>query len=243
MYVDAHCHFDMCKNPMKIIKACERSRIVTLGMTNLPSHFEMGIPHISNFKYIRLALGLHPLLALKHEAELSRFTRNINRTSYIGEVGLDFSKEGYSTKDIQLKTFEFVLKSIKNKNKIVSVHSRRAEREVLDLLLKYNIKNVIFHWYSGNITVLKEIISRGYYFSINPAMIESKSGQKIIAEIPLERILTETDCPYTKIKGRGTKPQDVDIVINYLSSYYSYSEDVVKKNIYINFKKLILSIK
>lgn len=242
MYVDSHCHFDMFKDPYKLIYDCEKQKIITIGMTNLPSHFEMGFSHIKGFKYIRLALGLHPLLANKHSCELLKFKSNIDKTSYIGEVGLDFSKEGIITKEIQIKSFEFVLNIIKNKKKIISIHSRKAEYEVLSLLRKYKIDNVIFHWYSGSLAVLRQIISNGYYFSINPSMIKSKIGKKIISEIPLDKILTETDSPYVYIDNKISKPSDVKFVIDYLSNYYNLSVDIIEDKIYSNFRNLINNI-
>lgn len=243
MIIDTHCHYDMFKNPTQIIRDCEHKQIVTIGMTNLPSHFEMGYPHIKGYKYIRMALGLHPLMAREHKLELGRFRKNVNKTSYIGEVGLDFSKDGIATKEIQISSFEYVLGCIKSKNKIISLHSRRAEKEVLELLRKYEIKNAIFHWYSGSVKVLREIFENGYYFSINPAMVKSKSGQKLIAEMPLDRILTETDSPYTQIGSRTTKPSDVKIVIRYLSESTGMSAEVVENKIYSNFKNLINEIR
>ena len=78
-------------------------------------------------------------------------------TSYIGEVGLDFSREGFSTKEIQIKSFEFVLDCVKTKNKILSLHSRRAEKETLEMLMQKGIENAIFHWYSGSLKVLRNI--------------------------------------------------------------------------------------
>ncbi|GAB7087316.1 Qat anti-phage system TatD family nuclease QatD [Marinifilum fragile] len=243
MIIDTHCHYDMFENPTQIVRDCEQKQIVTIGMTNLPSHFEMGYPHIKGYKYIRMALGLHPLMAKEHDRELVRFKKNIDNTSYIGEVGLDFSRDGISTKDIQISSFEYVLATIKSKEKIVSLHSRRAEKEVLELLKKYEIKNAIFHWYSGGVKILREILENGYYFSINPAMVKSKSGQKLIAEIPLDRILTETDSPYTQIGSRTTEPSDVKIVISYLSESKGMSAEVVENKIYSNFKTLINKIR
>jgi TatD DNase family protein len=233
----------MFENPTQIIKDCENRKIITIGMTNLPSHFEMGYPHIKGYKYTRMALGLHPLMAREHNRELDRFKKNIDNTSYIGEIGLDFSRDGIATKEIQISSFEYVLETIKSKKKIASLHSRRAEKEVLELLKKYGIKNAIFHWYSGGAKVLREIIENGYYFSINPAMVKSKSGQKLIAEIPLDRILTETDSPYTQIGSRTTNPSDVKIVISYLSESKSMSAEVVENKIYSNFKSLINEIR
>jgi TatD DNase family protein len=243
MIIDTHCHYDMFENPTQIIRECENRKIITIGMTNLPSHFEMGYPHIKGYKYIRMALGLHPLMANEHYKELIRFEKNIDKTSYIGEIGLDFSKEGIATKEIQIKSFEFVLESIKTKNKIVSIHSRRAEKEVLELLRKYRIENVIFHWYSGGSTVLRQILENGYYFSINPAMINSKSGQKLISEIPLDNILTETDSPYTTVGNRKSKPDDVKVVINYLSECNSVSPEIIENKVHTNFNNLINKIR
>lgn len=243
MIVDTHCHYDMFDNPTQIIQDCEKNQIITIGMTNLPSHFEMGFPHLKGFKFVRMALGLHPLMANEHDKELLRFKKNIDKTSYIGEVGLDFSKEGIATKDIQIKSFEYVLESIKTKDKIISLHSRSAEKEVLELLLKYKIRNAIFHWYSGGTTILKQILESGYYFSINPSMVNSKSGQKLISEIPLDKFLTETDSPYTMIGKRKTSPIDVKIVINYLAKSNGVSIEFVENKIHSNFKDLINKIR
>ena len=91
--IDVHCHFDMAKNPEKYISDNEKKQIITIGMTNLPSHFKMGINHVKGYKFIRLALGLHPLRATEHAKEYSKFKQYLDMTSYIGEVGLDFSRE------------------------------------------------------------------------------------------------------------------------------------------------------
>lgn len=76
------------------------------------------------------------------------------------------------------------------------LHSRKAERELFDLLCEYEMENVVFHWYSGPTELIPEIISKGYYFSVNEAMTVSKNGCSIIEKIPRNRILTETDAPY-----------------------------------------------
>lgn len=243
MYIDTHCHYDMFKNPEEVIRSCENQKIITIGMTNLPSYFEMGIKHISEFKYVRLALGLHPLLAEKHSTELVKFKNNIDKTSYIGEVGLDFSQEGISTKELQIKSFEYVLKTIFGKKKILSIHSRRAEKEVLEFLKKYEISSAIFHWYSGSITILKSIIENGYYFSINTSMIKSTAGQKIISYIPLDRLLTETDSPYVTNNGVPTEPIDVKEVIKFLANSKHTSEQEMEKQITDNFYELISKIR
>lgn len=198
MIIDTHCHYDMMESPEDYISMVENTGNIVIGMTNLPSHFAMGYEHIRKFKKVRLALGFHPQLADEHKDELSLFARYLGRTSYVGEIGLDFSSEYISTRDIQLSCLKFILEVLQGKNKIISVHSRRAEKELFSLLLDYNIENVIFHWYSGPLSLIPEIISRGYYFSINEAMTLSTSGRRVIDKIPKDRILTESDAPYNR---------------------------------------------
>jgi TatD DNase family protein len=230
--IDVHCHFDMAKSPVKYIADNEKKRIITIGMTNLPSHFQMGINHIKRCKHIRLALGLHPLRADEHAKEYSIFLQQINETSYIGEVGLDFSKEGFSTKEIQIKSFEFVLDNVKGRKKILSIHSRRAEKETMEMLLDRNIPNAIFHWYSGSLSILNKIADVGFFFSVNSAMIYSENGRKIISRIPKELILTETDFPFIENSS-------IINTYSYLSNLWNLSESEVEQIIDGNFRRLI----
>lgn len=222
--IDAHCHFDMIPQPEAYIRQKEQMGDIVIGMTNLPSHFQMGQPHLKGYRHIRLALGLHPLRAVEGKTQLTLFRRLVDQTSYIGEIGLDFSKVGVATKDEQIVVLREVLTAIRGKNKIVSVHSRRAEKELLSLLCEYEIKNVIFHWYSGPVEIIPSILGKGYYFSVNEAMCLSQKGRKIIDGIPKERILTETDAPYNE-------KSDIKAVLSYLN--------LTEKEVYNNFRMLL----
>ena len=228
MIIDTHCHFDMMPNPEGYISAKENAGDIVIGMTNLPSHFKMGQSHLIGYKHIRLALGLHPLLAAENRKELTLFKRLVDQTSYIGEIGLDFSREGIATKNEQISVLREVLATIKGKKKIVSVHSRNAEKELLDMLCEFEIKNVIFHWYSGPVDLIPSIIERGFYFSINESMCRSKNGQSIIGKIPREKILTETDAPYNN-------RTNIRMVLNQLN--------MSEVDIFFNFNRLLNDIK
>jgi len=228
MIIDTHCHFDMMPNPEGYISAKEKAGDIVIGMTNLPSHFKIGQSHLIGYKHIRLALGLHPLLAAENRKELTLFKRLVDQTSYIGEIGLDFSREGIVTKNEQISVLREVLATIKGKKKIVSVHSRNAEKELLDMLCEFEIKNVIFHWYSGPVDLIPSIIERGFYFSINESMCRSKNGLSIIGKIPREKILTETDAPYNN-------RTNIRMVLNQL--------DMSEVDIFYNFNRLLNDIK
>ena len=226
--IDTHCHFDMMPNPEAYVRQKENAGDIVIGMTNLPSHFQIGQPFVMHYKHIRLGLGFHPLLAAENKKELTLFKRLIDETSYIGEIGLDFSKEGYASKEEQIIVLKEILTILRGKKKIVSVHSRRAEKELLRLLIEYNIENVIFHWYSGSVSLIPAILERGYYFSVNEAMCSSSNGMAIIKKIPHELILTETDAPYNNKNN-----------IKNLLGYLGMSE----QDIYNNFNRLLNTIR
>jgi len=227
MIIDTHCHFDMMPNPEAYISTKEREGDIVIGMTNLPSHFITGVSHVNVFKHIRLALGLHPLLAAKYRNEIALFKKYIDQTSYIGEIGLDFSKEGIATKNVQIEVLRDLLESLKGKKKIISVHSRKAANTLLDMLCEFNIENVIFHWYSGPVDLIPSIISRGYYLSINEVMTVSKNGRSIIENIPRTRILTESDAPFNSKADIRKALKNIQM-----------TEDVI----YDNFKSLLAHI-
>jgi TatD DNase family protein len=233
----------MYKNPHSIAEESEKLGIITIGMTLLPSHFELGYKHVIRYKKVRLALGMHPLKSELHADEFDNFVYFLDQTSYIGEIGLDYSNEGIRTKDLQIDSFRKILFSLKDKRKIVSLHSRRAEKDVLRMLVEYNIQNTIFHWYSGPVNLIKEIIDKGYYFSINPAMIRSVNGKKIIQAIPKHRVLTESDGPYVLIENCPIKPKNIILVQEYLSVLWRIPVEKVNEQIDDNFSILVNQIK
>jgi len=243
MIIDTHCHIDLYPNPRQVLQDSVNANITVIAMTNLPSHFEIGYPHFQPLKKIRLALGMHPLMANSHKREFDLFLKNISKTSYIGEVGLDFSKEGLSTKDIQIDTFSKILKVVSGQKKILSIHSRKAEKEVLDLLVQNHIHSAIFHWYSGGVSLIDSIAEAGYFFSINPAMVKSMSGRRIISKIPRPLILTETDGPFVNGKNLPLNPGETSSVINHLVQEWSVSSYDVEKLISSNFLRLISRLK
>jgi len=240
MKIDTHCHLDLYSYPEQIALESEWQNILTIAVTNLPSQFEIEYPKVLKFKKIRQALGLHPLLVENHtQKELETFRRLTVKTSYIGEIGLDFSPEGMKTSQEQIDSFRFALSSINDRPRFVSLHSRKAEERVLELLEAYKVSNAVFHWFSGSISVLDQIIKAGHYLSINPAMIGSNKGRKIIELIPMNRVLTETDGPHLNIRARPVKPIDIGLVLDYLAMVWNISKDNAERQVYGNFKQII----
>jgi len=237
--LDSHCHLDRYSDPPAIAREAEQRDTFIVAVTNLPSHFAIGLPHARAFKRVRLALGLHPLAVADHEKELPRFAELLPQTSFVGEVGLDFSREGQSSKEQQIRSFRFVAEHVCRTPKIVSLHSRGAEATVLDILQEYGIRTAIFHWYSGTLGTLRSAVAGGHYFSVNSAMIASAKGEEIIRRIPRDRLLTETDGPHVLIGKSPACPWDVAGVEGYLASVWRTNVAIARQQVWCNFQKLV----
>lgn len=237
--LDCHCHLDRYKDPHAIASKALQQGVFVIAVTNLPSHFAAGLPHAKTMPRVRLALGLHPLAAGDHEKEREQFSALLQETSFVGEVGLDFSREGRGTEDIQLESFALVARSLASTPKFATLHSRGAEEETLAVLKRHNVLPAVFHWYSGSLATLDDALAAGHYFSINPAMTTSANGQKIISRVPKHRLLTETDGPYTKVQGKESTPDAVQHVEAHLARVWSKSSADVRRIIWSNFKSLL----
>ncbi|MCI5119620.1 MAG: TatD family deoxyribonuclease [Candidatus Electrothrix sp. AUS4] len=241
--IDAHCHIDQFKKPFEIAQRAERERITTIGVTSLPEHFELGYQHLKNFKHVKLALGYHPMLAGNQKFNEPLFKTSSEKTSYIGEVGLDFSGKDQAKRNLQVDILKKIFRIISEQPRFLSLHSRKAEKSLFDILIHHKIKNAVFHWYSGPLNLIDKIVNAGHFFSINPAMIKSKNGQKIIERIPADRILTETDGPYVMAKGKPAEPKDVRLVIDHLKIIWNKSFEEIDQIIQGNFDGLVKSQK
>ncbi|HHX61492.1 MAG TPA: TatD family deoxyribonuclease [Epulopiscium sp.] len=194
--IDTHMHLDGCKNHKEIYEKINKLKQYTLCVTNTPQDFERCIKTYPETKYLKFALGFNPQYAGEKKFNSFIFMRNIKKTKYIGEVGLDFTKPFVKYKDEQIKIFDFICKIAANNNHIMSIHSRGAEKEVLEILIKNNVKRAILHWYTGDVGLIDRFIEEGYYFSINDRMGKGEKGKEIINRIPKDRKLIETDYPY-----------------------------------------------
>jgi TatD DNase family protein len=237
--LDAHCHIDLYEDPYQIALDAERHRVYTLAVTRLPSHFLQAQTRLRNLHYVRPALGFHPMLVAENFDEINQFKNLVHLTRYIGEVGLDFSARCDGEREQQREAFEHILSLIRGQDKILSIHSRRAEAEVLELVLQYECRKSIFHWYSGPLSTLREIIAQGFYLSVNTQMLRTRSGRKIIESTPIDRVLTETDGPFVKTEGRVAQPTDVALIEAGLAEIWTMEREEVSQVIMSNLKGLL----
>jgi len=241
--IDVHCHLNEFSDLYSNIKFSEKNFIKTISMTNSPSEFQSVYSVFRKFRLVRVALGMHPLEVPFSKNEFILFSKFLSETSYIGEVGLDFSKEFRTTKNEQYSTFRFVLNSSKQQKKIISVHSRSAELAVLEELVNNKMENVIFHWYTGPLKLIDSIVKRGYYFSINPRMTLSKKGKDIISKIPPKHVLVESDRPFAMNESSSNYYEHLEMVYNYLANTWGKSIEEVDNIINENISNILFALK
>lgn len=234
---DVHVHIDFYNQPKKIAEKYEELKIYAVFVTYLPQIFRQHFAEYKNFKYVRLALGFHPDMVGEYDFSYDEFFKEAQKTKYIGEVGLDFTSKDDKLINEQIKIFEQITQPEINKGKIYSIHSRGAEREVLEILKKNKVKNAIFHWYSGNISNQKLIIESDYYFSVNIKMCTSKKGQELIKRVPLNKLLFETDGPFARDHRKIVQPENISDIYNKLEELIPEFEIQTFKN----FKQILVS--
>lgn len=241
MLIDTHCHVDRFPDPMAVVEECERQRVITVAVTQLPSHYQMAIRHIGEMQYVRPALGFHPLAVAGNEGELPLFLSLLPNVQFVGEVGLDLSREGVSSRSEQLRIFRAIAAELAGKRKFVTLHSRGAEEDVADILHENGVTECVFHWFSGGPKALKAVIEKKHFFSINTAMVTTQKGKSLLSLVPHDRILTETDGPYVKIGSRPAKPCDVKSVLCGIADAWGASVEDVEAQVTENFTQLCQS--
>jgi TatD DNase family protein len=199
--VDLHCHLDLFPDPEKAIAEAEVAGVYTLTVTTTPRAWPRNRAMTESTRCVRAALGLHPQLVAEHSDELGLWEKYLPEATYVGEVGLDAGPRYFRSFDLQKQVFEQILKlCAKAGGKVLSVHSVRSVKPVLDLVeatLPPARGKVVLHWFTGTKAEARRAAEMGCYFSVNAAMLANEKGRDIAAMIPLDRLLTETDGPFT----------------------------------------------
>lgn len=212
--IDTHAHLDEIEDLDKAIKEAKNVGLVAIIAVGQDYESNIKILEMSEkYKgFVHPGLGLHPwslgtLDASKIDVTLHFIEENITKAVAVGEVGLDYDKRVTASvdKERQKEYFKAVLELARKYDKAVSVHARYSWKDSYDLVKASGVKRAIFHWYTGFSSVLREIISEGYFISATPAAEYHDEHRRAIRETPLENLLLETDCPVTY--GRENKYQ------------------------------------
>lgn len=226
---DTHFHLDLQKDRVAAIRQIEENSIYTIAVTNVPDLYRKELSEVVS-KYIRLGLGFHPELVHQYKNQIPMMWDLLPETRYIGEVGLDFVDKTYEREQVAFFS-ELVERCRFDGNKIVTIHSRKAVSKVLDILGDNFRFKAILHWFTGDKDELEEAVECGCYFSVNGAMINSKRFLEMLPLIPANRLLLETDSPFTYFKRTHFETlRDIEVNLR------EYKPDV---DVWVNFRRLL----
>ena len=205
---DAHCHLDLMASPNTVAHEAATMGLELFDCGVDPRDFATANKRASTSPNIVAGVGLHPWWIADGRcgaAEVDLLCELAARERFIGEVGLDFSPRFAGTEGIQTQAFERLCQTLSQcplPGCVLSIHAVRAAGAALDILessglLKGapNSPAIIFHWFSGTSDELVRARHAGSFFSINERMLTTKRGREYARQIPLDRLLLETDAP------------------------------------------------
>ena len=219
LLVDSHAHLDGRQFENDIEETIERatangiSHILTIGC-DLESS-ENSIAVAEKYENIFAAVGVHPHDATEiNNAALAKLRTMLSHPKVValGEIGLDYYRDR-SPREIQRDAFRQQIRLARAVGKPIIVHDRDAHDEVIQILKEENAAEVggVLHCFSGDLKMAKQCLELGFYLSFTGTITYPKNEaiREIIKEIPIDRMLIETDCPYLspqKFRGKRNEP-------------------------------------
>jgi TatD DNase family protein len=212
--VDTHCHLDLFPDYQQAIKQAEQAAVHTVAVTTTPRAWPHNNELMTGLRYVRPALGLHPqLVADNPKRELALWDKYLADAVFVGEVGLDAGRAYAAYLPEQQRVFEHILRACADAaGKILSVHAVRAVGSALDMierLLPADRGRVVLHWFTGTPAQAARAVDLGCYFSVNLPMLNTAKGRALLTTLPVDRLPTETDGPFTTAGTAPARPHDV----------------------------------
>ena len=250
MLFDTHAHMDdrsFDEDRQELLAALPAEGISLL--MNPGCSYESSLNAIAlaeSYDYIYAAVGSHPDVADEVDDTLIAKYRELcsqhPKVKAIGEIGLDYHYEDIP-RDIQKRAFRLQMELARDLDLPVIVHEREAHEDGLKIVDEFPTVKGVFHCYSGSLEMAKELIKRGWYIGFT-GVLTFKNARKAIevaAEIPLDRIVIETDCPYmapVPFRGKRNDPGKVLYMANKLAELRGISPEEAARITLENGKRL-----
>lgn len=245
--VDTHCHLDNEKFDEDRLEIIERIKenlefCVNIGYDLASS--KKSVELAKEYDFIYAVIGVHPIDIAEYSEEVEKELELLGKNPKvvaIGEIGLDYHWMT-EPKEVQQERFKSQLELAERLNKPVVIHTRDAMEDTVNILKEYpNITGVI-HCYPGSLETAKQLVDR-FYLGIGGTLTfkNSKKAVEVVKDIPLDRIVIETDCPYLTpepFRGKRNEPIYVEYVAKKIAEIKEISVEDVTKITTENAKKL-----
>jgi TatD DNase family protein len=224
--VDSHCHLDRLNfeelgtSLEQVLdnaraKQVEHFLCVSVTLEQFPSMLEK----VVNFADVSVSCGVHPLDQKDQlDKQKLRTLANHNKVVAIGETGLDYYYSS-DTHQVQQDSFAGHIDIANELNKPLIIHTRDAKQDTLDIMRAHNAQNCggVLHCFTEDWDMAKQAIDLGFYISISGIVTFGNASalRDVVKQIPLDRLLIETDSPYlapVPHRGKTNQPAYVEEV-------------------------------
>ena len=245
--IDTHAHIDMLDDMEGAINEAFSSGIEKIIV---PCAYPKDIDKIyeiaTKYDNIYGMLGVHPSEVKDWDDSIIDKIKEYSKSEKIvaiGEIGLDYYWDK-SFNDLQKEIFIKQIKLANELNLPIDIHDREAHKDTFDILKEHNKKStVILHCFSGSVEFAKECIKEGWYLALG-GVVTFKNAIKmkeVAKEIPLDKLLVETDCPYltpVPYRGKENRPAYVKYVAEEIAKIKEITFDEVAKTTSQNAKRI-----
>ena len=201
---DMHCHLDRMANADEVAREAAANDMALFCTTVTPADALAARSRFGTPPNVRVGVGLHPWWVTDGrcgEIEIEQAAQLAAASRFIGEVGLDFGSRHAANAQRQLDALEAIARACAGhpvEGRVLSIHAVRSAGESLDVLERHGLTasaHCIFHWFSGTSDQLARALDAGCLFSISERMLATRRGREYARQIPLDRLLLETDLP------------------------------------------------
>lgn len=254
MFVDSHCHLDRLDKigPEldKVVNSAELAKVehMLCVAVSVKEFAQMKLA-VGQYQNVSMSCGVHPL----HNEDVCDYETLLKHAQQsdvvaVGETGLDYfySKD---TAKVQLASFIDHIKVANVVNKPLIIHTRNAQEDTLEALKTHYMQNTgaVLHCFTESLEMAKEALDMGIYISISGIVTFSsaKELQETVKEIPLDRLLIETDSPWlapVPFRGQKNEPKHVVEVAKFIASLKGVSVETLAKHTTDNFYRLFSTV-
>lgn len=223
-FIDTHSHIDMIKDidVQTIVNGAKEAGVekIIIPAAN-ESSFEPMLEICEKFENVYCMLGIFPeeveSWTDKTSEKIITTAKNSKKVVGIGEIGLDYYWDTSFT-DLQKDIFIKQIEIANELNLPFAVHDREAHKDTFDIINKYNKNSkVLLHCFSGSVEFERECIKAGFYLALGGVVTfkNAKKMKEVAADMPLERMMLETDAPYltpVPYRGKTNKPEYIPLI-------------------------------
>jgi TatD DNase family protein len=249
MLFDTHAHYDdraFDADRRELLSAMPDHNvglIVNPGCTVESSRTAMELA--AAFPHVYAAVGIHPENCgdfVPAQMEEIRALAQRPKVVAVGEIGLDYYWPENPPRELQQEVLRRHMALAQELALPVIIHDREAHADCLAIVREFPAVRGVFHCFSGSAEMARELLKRGWMLSFNGAITfkNARKAPEVIAEIPLDRLMIETDAPYltpTPFRGRRNDSTYVHLVAERIAQIKGLSPEAVEQITWENGKK------